>query len=216
MVLPGYIPHAEALALGYTMTNFMHAVIGGVVIAFVSSWVICNVLFDVWKKQGKIPPEELGQVLPDVPDDVIVSVAEGRFIGPDEIKDEAFAGQSMGQTIAVEPSDGLIASPANGVIEMIFPTAHAFGLRMKDGTGLLVHIGIDTVKLNGKGFTLMKKQGDTVKAGEPVVRADLEAIRKAGYSPQTIVVITEPVREDELMSFIEFGKDVSRGDILSK
>ncbi|MBQ7154683.1 MAG: PTS glucose transporter subunit IIA [Synergistaceae bacterium] len=216
LVLPGYIPHAEALAMGYTMTNFMHAVIGGVVIAFVGSWVACNIMWDIWKKQGKLAPEELGQVLPDIPDDAIVAVANGKFIGPDEIKDEAFAGQAMGQTIAVDPADGIISSPANGVIEMIFPTAHAFGLRMKDGTGLLVHIGIDTVKLNGKGFTLLKKQGDTVKAGEPVVRVDLDAVKGAGYSPQTIVVITEPVREDELMSFVEFGRSVTRGDILSK
>ena len=99
---------------------------------------------------------------------------------------------------------------------MIFPTAHAFGLRMKDGTGLLVHIGIDTVKLNGKGFTLLKKQGDTVKAGEPVVRVDLDAVKGAGYSTQTVVIITEPVREDEAMSFVEFGKSVARGDIINK
>ena len=216
LVLPGYIPHAEALALGYTMTNFMNAVIGGVVIAFVTSWIACNILYDIWKKQGKIPPEELGQVLPDFPDDVIVSVAEGRFIGPDEIKDEAFAGESMGQTVAVEPSDGLIASPANGVIEMIFPTAHAFGLRMNDGTGLLIHIGIDTVKLNGKGFTVLKKQGDTVKAGEPVVRVDLNALKNAGYSSQTIIVVTEPVEEGKLLEFAEFGKKVSRGEKVSR
>ncbi len=216
LVLPGYIPHAEAEALGYTMTNFTNAIIGGVVIAFVGSWVACNVMYDIWKKLGRIPPEELGQVLPDVADDAIVAVADGKFIGPDEIKDEAFASQSMGQSVAVDPANGIIAAPANGVIEMIFPTAHAFGMRMKDGTGLLVHIGIDTVKLNGKGFTLLKKQGDTVKAGEPVVRVDLDAVRKAGYSTQTIVVITEPVREGELVSFIDFGKTVSRGDTLNK
>ncbi len=216
LVLPGYIPHAEAEALGYTMTNFTNAVVGGVVIAFVGSWVACNIMWDIWRKQGKLAPEELGQVLPDVPDDAIVAVADGKFIGPDEIKDEAFASQSMGQSVAVDPANGIIAAPANGVIEMIFPTAHAFGMRMKDGTGLLVHIGIDTVKLNGKGFTLLKKQGDTVKAGEPVVRVDLDAVRKAGYSPQTILVITEPVREGELVSFIEYGKTVSRGDTLNK
>lgn len=216
LVLPGYIPHAEAEALGYTMTNFTNAVIGGVVIAFVGSWVACNIMWDIWRKQGKLAPEELGQVLPDVPDDAIVAVADGKFIGPDEIKDEAFASQSMGQSVAVDPANGIIAAPANGVIEMVFPTAHAFGMRMKDGTGLLVHIGIDTVKLNGKGFTLLKKQGDTVKAGEPVVRVDLDAVRKAEYSPQTIIVITEPAHEDELMSFVEFGKTVARGDILNK
>lgn len=122
----------------------------------------------------------------------------------------------MGQTVAVEPSDGLIASPANGVIEMIFPTAHAFGLRMNDGTGLLIHIGIDTVKLNGKGFTVLKKQGDTVKAGEPVVRVDLNALKNAGYSSQTIIVVTEPVEEGKLLEFAEFGKKVSRGEKVSR
>ncbi|MBQ3446571.1 MAG: PTS glucose transporter subunit IIA, partial [Synergistaceae bacterium] len=104
----------------------------------------------------------------------------------------------------------------NGTIEMIFPTAHAFGLRMKDGTGLLVHIGVDTVNLKGQGFTVLKKQGDAVKAGEPVVRVDLEAVRGAGYSPQTIIVITEPVKEDELVSFIGFGQPVTRGDVIVK
>ncbi len=218
LVLPGYIPHAEALALGYTMTNFMHAVIGGVVVAFVGAWVACNVLYDIWKKQGKIPPEELGIIeeAPAVPDDVIVAAVNGTLIGPADIKDEMFSQQTMGQTIAIEPSDGTIASPVNGTIEMIFPTGHAFGLRMKDGTGLLVHIGVDTVNLKGQGFTVLKKQGDAVKAGEPVVRVDLEAIKGAGYSPQTIIVITEPVNEDELVSFIEFGQSVTRGDVIVK
>ena len=218
LVLPGYIPHAEALALGYTMSNFMHAVIGGVVIAFVGAWVFCNIFYDIWKKQGKIPPEELGitDEASAVPDDVIVAAVNGTLIGPEDIKDEMFSQQTMGQTIAIEPSDGTIASPVNGTIEMIFPTGHAFGLRMKDGTGLLVHIGVDTVNLKGQGFTVLKKQGDAVKAGEPVVRVDLEAVRGAGYSPQTIIVITEPVKEDELVSFIGFGQPVTRGDVIVK
>ena len=218
LVLPGYIPHAEALALGYTMSNFMHAVIGGVVIAFVGAWVACNVFYDIWKRQGKIPPEELGitDEASAVPDDVIVAAVNGTLIGPEDIKDEMFSQQTMGQTIAIEPSDGTIASPVNGTIEMIFPTGHAFGLRMKDGTGLLVHIGVDTVNLKGQGFTVLKKQGDAVKAGEPVVRVDLEAVRGAGYSPQTIIVITEPVKEDELVSFIGFGQPVTRGDVIVK
>ena len=218
LVLPGYIPHAEALALGYTMSNFMHAVIGGVVIAFVGAWVACNIFYDIWKRQGKIPPEELGitDEASAVPDDVIVAAVNGTLIGPEDIKDEMFSQQTMGQTIAIEPSDGTIASPVNGTIEMIFPTGHAFGLRMKDGTGLLVHIGVDTVNLKGQGFTVLKKQGDAVKAGEPVVRVDLEAVRGAGYSPQTIIVITEPVKEDELVSFIGFGQPVTRGDVIVK
>ena len=215
LVMPAYLPNAEVTALGYTMSNFYNAIIG-TLIAIVVAFVACNVMFDIWRKQGKIPPEELGETAPEIPDDVIVAVADGKFVGPDDIKDEAFAGQSMGQTIAVDPVNGTIVSPANGTIEMIFPTAHAFGLRMNNGTGLLIHIGVDTVKLNGQGFTLLKKQGDKVRAGEPVVRVDLEAVRAAGYNPQTMIVITEPVKEGELMSFIEFGKDVKRGEILSR
>ena len=218
LVLPGYIPSAEGVALGYTMTNLVNAVIGGVVIAFIGSWVACNVLYDIWAKKGKIPDEELRgpQALPEIPDNVIAAVANGKFIGPDEMKDAMFSQQSMGQTIAIEPFDGVICAPVNGTIEMIFPTAHAFGMRMPDGTGLLIHIGVDTVNLKGQGFTLLKKEGDEVKAGEPVVRVDLDVLRKAGYSPQTMIVITEPSEEGKITEFIEFGKEVSRGEILSK
>ncbi|MBQ9574305.1 MAG: PTS glucose transporter subunit IIA [Synergistaceae bacterium] len=217
LVLPGYIPHAEGAALGYTMTNFMNAVIGGVVIAFIGSWIACNIFYDIWAKKGKIPVEELKgpAVIPEVPDNVIVAAANGKFIGPDDIKDAMFSEQSMGQTVAVEPSDGVISAPANGKIEMIFETGHAFGMRMPDGTGLLIHIGVDTVNLKGQGFTVLKKEGDNVKAGEPVVRVDLDVLRNAGYSPQTMIVITEPVEEGKPLTFIEFGKDVSRGDVIS-
>jgi len=218
LVLPGYIPSAEGAALGYTMMNLAHAVIGGVVIAFIGSWVACNVLYDIWAKKGKIPDEELHgpEVIPSVPDNVIVALANGKFIGPDEMKDAMFSQQTMGQTVAIEPSDGVICAPVNGTIEMIFPTAHAFGMRMPDGTGLLIHIGVDTVNLKGQGFTLLKKEGDDVKAGEPVVRVDLDVLKSAGYSPQTMIVITEPAEEGKLIEFAEFGREVMRGEILSK
>lgn len=218
LVLPGYIPSAEGAALGYTMMNLVHAVIGGVVIAFIGSWVACNVLYDIWAKKGKIPDEELHapEELPVVPDNVIVALANGKFIGPDEMKDEMFSQQTMGQTVAIEPSDGVICAPVNGTIEMIFPTAHAFGMRMPDGTGLLIHIGVDTVNLKGQGFILLKKEGDEVKAGEPVVKVDLDVLKNAGYSPQTMIVITEPSEEGKIIEFIEFGKEVMRGDILSR
>ena len=223
LVLPGYLPTAESMAMGYTMTNFYNAVIC-IIIAMVGAFVSCNIMFDIWKRQGKIPAEELGvagtvkaaETVPSFPDDVIVAVADGKFIGPEDMKDPMFSEQSMGQTVAIDPTDGIIAAPANGTLEMVFETGHAFGMRMNDGTGLLVHVGVDTVNMKGKGFTVLKKQGEKVKAGEAVVHVDLDAVKKAGYSAQTMLVITEPVREGELVSFIEFGKDVSRGDILNK
>ena len=127
-----------------------------------------------------------------------------------------FSGQDMGQTVAIEPYDGTIAAPVNGEIEMFFETGHAFGMRMANGTGLLIHIGVDTVNLKGAGFTPLKKKGDKVKAGEPVVKVDLDLLKKAGYSSQTMLVITEPLDEDKPIKFVEFGLSVTRGQKINK
>ena len=216
LVLPAYIPTADVASLGYTMSNLVNAVIG-IIIAIVGAFCASYFLFGVWAKNGKLPPEETGELetLPSVPDDAIVALANGKFIGPDEMKDPMFSEQSMGQTVAIDPTDGIIAAPVNGEIEMFFETGHAFGMRMADGTGLLIHIGVDTVNLKGAGFTVLKKKGDKVKAGETVVQVDLDILKKAGYSAQTMLVITEPVDENKKMSFVEFGKNVTRGEVIN-
>lgn len=222
LVLPVYIPTEEVISLGYTMSNFFCAVIG-VIIAMAVSFAANYILFGVWAKQGKLDPEETGESLvPEMPsvapveDDALVAVADGVFIGPEQMVDEMFKTEAMGQTVAVDPTSNIICAPANGEIEMLFETGHAFGMRMKNGTGLLVHIGVDTVALNGQGFTVLKKQGDTVTAGEPVVRVDLDAVKKAGYSTQTMLVITEPLDDAAPVSFIDFGTKVTRGQKLNK
>ena len=102
-----------------------------------------------------------------------------------------------------------------GKLEMIFETGHAFGLRMKDGTGLLIHIGVDTVELKGKGFTVLKKAGDSVTAGEPVIKADLKVIRDVGFSAQTMLVLSEPLDDAKPVSFLPFGSEVTRGQRLN-
>lgn len=145
------------------------------------------------------------------PDADIVSVADGTILSKDEIKDPLFAEESMGTTFAVDPSNGRIGSPANGVLEMVYETGHAFALRMADGTGLLVHIGINTVELNGKGFHVLKKQGDTVKAGEVIVNTDVDTVKNAGYSMQTFIVVTEPLDDAPAITFRKEGK-VERGE----
>lgn len=222
LVLPVYIPTEEVTPLGYTMSNFFCAVIG-VIIAMAVSFAASYILFGVWAKRGKLDPEETGESLvPEMPsvapveDDALVAVADGVFIGPEQIVDEMFKTEAMGQTVAVDPTSNIICAPANGEIEMLFETGHAFGMRMKNGTGLLVHIGVDTVALNGQGFTVLKKQGDTVTAGEPVVKVDLDAVKKAGYSTQTMLVITEPLDDAAPVSFIDFGTKVTRGQKLNK
>lgn len=222
LVLPAYIPTEDVKPLGYTMSNLVYAIIG-VVIAMVIAFVACWIMFGIWAKRGKLDPIETGEApaapaVPDiapVADDAIVAVADGTLIGPDKIKDEMFSQEAMGQTIAVEPTSGVIVAPANGALEMVFETGHAFAVRMKDGTGLLVHIGVDTVNMKGEGFKMLKKQGDEVKAGEPVVRVDLKAVEAAGYSTQTMIVVTEPANEDTPVSYIGFGP-VKAGQIITK
>ena len=147
---------------------------------------------------------------------MIVAVADGKLIGPAEIKDAMFAEEAMGQTIAVEPTEGVIGSPANGTVEMVFETGHAFSVRMADDTVVLIHIGIDTVNLKGEGFRVLKKEGDAVKAGDPVVIADLKAIEKAGYSTQTMIVISEREDEDAKTDYIDLGCTVKRGQKITK
>ncbi len=223
LVLPAYIG-------GDSMNNLIFACIG-TVIAIVVSFIATFILFGIYAAKGKLDPEETGIAATQpksedavfeiedatdvsVADDAIVAVANGELIPASRIKDEAFAAQAMGQTVAVEPTDGVIVSPANGEIELVFDTGHAFAVRMKDGTGLLVHIGIDTVSLEGKGFHVLKKQGDTVRAGEPVVRVDLDVVEKAGLSMQTMIIVTEPA-SDTPVAFINFGK-VQRGQVINK
>lgn len=144
-------------------------------------------------------------------DNDIVAVANGEMIEPAKIKDDMFAQEMMGQTVGFELTDGEIVSPANGTLEVVFPTGHAFALRTKDGRGLLVHIGIDTVKMNGEGFTILKKQGDTVKAGETVIKADLNAIKAAGFESTTMLVTTE----GDKINYVDFGP-VEKGKKINK
>ena len=228
LVLPVYIPTEEVIPLGYTMSNFFCAIIG-VIIAMVVAFVVSYVLFGVWAKQGKLDPIESGTepavpvapanampAVPTVADNVLVAMADGTFIGPDNMVDEMFKTEAMGQTVAIDPSSGVICAPANGTLEMVFDTGHAFGLRMADGTGLLVHIGVDTVSLKGKGFKTFKKAGDAVRAGDPVVEVNLKTVKDAGLSAQTMLVITEPLDGAAPVAFIEFGSKVTRGQKLTK
>jgi len=215
LVLPVYLPNDDVRALGYTMSNFVFAVIG-VVIAMVVAFAVSYVLFGVWAKKGKLPPEETGAKVAAEGDDTIVAFADGKFIGPESMTDPMFKEQSMGQTVAIEPKSGTICAPASGKLEMVYETGHAFGMRMVDGTGLLIHIGVDTVNMNGKGFKILKNSGDTVAAGEPVVEVDLKAVKDAGYSTQTMLVITEPVDGANPVAFIDFGSDVAKGQKLTK
>lgn len=125
-------------------------------------------------------------------DNDIVAVATGELEPLSEVKDEAFASGTLGKGVAFKLADDFICAPANGKISAMFPTGHAFGITTKSGAEILVHIGINTVELQGNGFDVLAKQDEEVRAGQPIVRVDRKAIMAKGYDLTTMLVITNP------------------------
>lgn len=120
----------------------------------------------------------------------VYSVADGQVVALEQVKDPVFAQKMMGDGFAVEPANGNIVSPVSGTVSSIFPTKHAFGIVTEAGLEVLVHIGLDTVSLEGKPFTVHVAEGQKVAAGDLLVTADLDAIRAAGRETSTVVVFT--------------------------
>ena len=120
----------------------------------------------------------------------VYSVADGQVIALEQVKDPVFAQKMMGDGFAVEPANGNIVSPVSGTVSSIFPTKHALGIVTEAGLEVLVHIGLDTVSLEGKPFTVHVAEGQKVAAGDLLVTADLDAIRAAGRETSTVVVFT--------------------------
>lgn len=140
----------------------------------------------------------------------IGSPVQGRLIDLSSVKDEAFASKAMGDGFAIEPSSDIFVSPIDGTIAAVFPTGHAFGIT-NDDMEIIIHIGIDTVELQGNGFHSYVNQGDQVKKGDPVVKADIASIKAKGYDVTTMVIFTDgkqPVVE-KLNELVKEGEDVA-------
>ncbi|MFF2300093.1 glucose PTS transporter subunit IIA [Arthrobacter sp. NPDC058127] len=120
----------------------------------------------------------------------LLAPASGTVIPLSEVPDPVFAGGTLGNGFAIDPGDGRFVAPVSGTVVTVFPTGHAYGIRTDDGVDVLIHIGMDTVKLKGKGFTAHVSKGDHVSAGELLCNVDLSVIKAAGYSTVTPVVIT--------------------------
>ena len=122
-------------------------------------------------------------------DTVLSACLNGTVVPLADVKDEAFASGALGDGIAIEPTDGELVAPADGEISSTFETHHAVGMTTTDGAELLMHIGIDTVKLGGKHFTYLVNEGDKVKKGQPLIRFELEAIKAEGYPVTTPLIV---------------------------
>ena len=145
-------------------------------------------------------------------DTVLSACLNGTVVPLVDVKDEAFASGVLGNGIAIEPSDGELVAPADGEISSTFETHHAVGMTTADGAELLMHIGIDTVKLGGKHFTYLVNDGDKVKKGQPLIRFELEAIKAEGYPVTTPVIVCNT--DDYAAVEAKAGGTVKQGDAL--
>jgi beta-glucoside PTS system EIICBA component len=142
---------------------------------------------------------------------VVASPFKGEVMALDQIQDAAFASGALGKGVAIEPAEGKMFSPVSGTVSVLFPTNHAIGITTDEGAELLIHIGMDTVQLNGKHFTAHTTQGARVEKGQLLIEFDIEAIKAAGYPVTTPVVVTN---HDQFQLLPTSAKQLKAGDLL--
>ena len=191
-----------------TFDNLMIAVVG-VVITMIIAFVMMYVTF---KDKNETAINEPVTNKPLINNVDLVSPLSGTLIPLEQIEDGAFSSGALGKGVAIEPSEGVVYAPADGEVMTLFPTLHAIGIVTNDGVEVLIHIGLDTVQLAGKGFKAFVKQGEQVVKGQKLIEFNIEEIKEAGFVLQTPVVITNS--SNYLDVLCENKKEVLNGEAL--
>jgi PTS system beta-glucosides-specific IIC component len=181
--------------------GFFGAIIG-MVVAFIVGFVLMMVTKFEDDEEATETTNSNNRVV-EVKAETLVSPIKGEVKPLAVVKDEAFASGALGKGIAIEPSEGRVVAPVDGVLTTMFPTGHALGITSENGAEILIHIGMDTVELNGKHFVIKAKQGEIVKKGQVLVEFDIQAIKAAGYAVTTPVIVTN---SDNYADIVETDK----------
>ncbi|WP_208560048.1 beta-glucoside-specific PTS transporter subunit IIABC [Marinilactibacillus kalidii] len=202
--IPAYIdPNADGLTLGFY----------GAIIAIAVSFFLGLILTLTIAYDPKIDSEENKEdnLKPDtiVSDFEIASPIEGEVMPLSSISDTAFSSGLLGKGVAIYPTVGKVYAIGDGVVSTLFPSKHAIGLTLDNGIEMLIHVGMDTVNLNGKYFDAQVAQGDTVKKGQLLLTFDIESIKKEGYSVETPVIITN---SDQYLDVVESEITLAKQD----
>lgn len=191
--------------------NFTFAVIA-LLTSIVASFTITTVLIKTDKEHLQNDLFVVEKEESDLVEELFVAPSTGELIPLSEVSDPLFAQKTVGDGYAVEPAENQVVSPVSGVITSLFPTKHAIGIKTQAGLEVLVHMGIDTVELEGKPFELLIKENQSIAAGTPLANMNRKEIISAGKKPTIMVIITNMTKVEELMN-VE-NKDIIEKDLV--
>ncbi|WP_339169256.1 beta-glucoside-specific PTS transporter subunit IIABC [Paenibacillus sp. FSL H7-0943] len=201
----------------YIGTSFLSVIIG-LIVAFVLALILVMILGfkDTQQEPVQVANNEEAPVITSetivLKKEMIESPLQGAVKPLKSLPDEAFASGAMGQGIVIDPSEGRLTSPVNGIVTTIFPTGHAIGITSDEGAEILIHVGVNTVRLKGKHFEKQVQEGDRVERGQLILLFDIEQIQAAGYVTATPVIVTNSANYLDVLKTSE--SEVHRGDYL--
>lgn len=168
--------------------------LSGVAISMVVAFVLTIILYkdkeEVKEVENKVKEETKEVKSTKLEKEIVVSPIKGEVLNLNDIEDAAFSSGVLGQGVAIIPSDGKVVAPVDGVVTTLFPSLHAIGILSDEGVEVLIHIGLNTVQLEGRGFEACIKQGDRITKGQTILKFDIDVIKEAGYSVVTPIVVT--------------------------
>lgn len=175
------------------MGNLIVALSGmaiSMVVAFVLTMILYKDKEEVKEVENKVKKETKEVKSTKLEKEIVVSPIKGEVLNLSDIEDAAFSSGVLGQGVAIIPSDGKVVAPVDGVVTTLFPSLHAIGILSDEGVEVLIHIGLNTVQLEGRGFEACIKQGDRITKGQTILKFDIDVIKEAGYSVVTPIVVT--------------------------